>query len=135
MSDEDLSIADRWMRQYEADNPHIKTKYARQDSHIEIEQFPISNHQSTATQSNNPEYACPWNDTQDNALHLDPLVENAIQVRKALKLTQVKFSRRLGISVRTLRDWEQGRRHPCGAARTLLHWIVKYPDLVSEDAG
>lgn len=130
MSDEYLSFADRWMRQYEADNPHIKAKYARQSSHGAAVQFPISHRQSTAMQSNNPEYACPWNDFEDNVQQLDPLVQSAIQVRKTLKLTQVKFSRRLGISVRTLRDWEQGRRNPCGAARTLLDWIVKCPSLV-----
>lgn len=130
MSDEYLSIADRWMRQYEADNPHIKAKYARQSSHRAVEQFPISHRQSTARQSNTPEYACPWNDFEGNTQQLDPLVVSAIQVRKTLKLTQVKFSQRLGISVRTLRDWEQGRRHPCGAARTLLHWVVQSPQLL-----
>ncbi|WP_292951606.1 MULTISPECIES: helix-turn-helix domain-containing protein [unclassified Neptuniibacter] len=131
MSDQYLSITDRWMRQYEADNPHIKAKYARQSSHRAVEQFPISNHQSTAMQSDNPENACPWNDFESNSQQLDPLVESAIEVRKTLQLTQVKFSRRLGISVRTLRDWEQGRRHPCGAARTLLRCIAKHPDLIS----
>ncbi|MAY43456.1 MAG: hypothetical protein CMI05_14255 [Oceanospirillaceae bacterium] len=82
-------------------------------------------------QSDNPENACPWNDFESNSQQLDPLVESAIEVRKTLQLTQVKFSRRLGISVRTLRDWEQGRRHPCGAARTLLRCIAKHPDLIS----
>jgi DNA-binding transcriptional regulator YiaG len=130
MSDEYLSIADRWMRQYEADNPHIKAEYERASSNRAAEQFPISHCQSTAMQSNNKVYACPWNDFEDNTQQLDPLVESAIQVRKTLRLTQVKFSRRLGISVRTLRDWEQGRRHPCGAARTLLHWVVQSPQLL-----
>jgi hypothetical protein len=36
----------------------------------------------------------------------------------------------LGISVSTLRNWEQGRRQPEGAARVLLRVAAKYPDAV-----
>ncbi len=35
-------------------------------------------------------------------------------------LSQNAFAELLGVSVRTLQDWEQGRREPCGAAKTLL---------------
>ena len=35
-------------------------------------------------------------------------------------LTQLKFASLLGVSLRTLQEWEQGRKNPSGAARTLL---------------
>ncbi|MXZ74402.1 MAG: helix-turn-helix domain-containing protein [Gemmatimonadetes bacterium] len=41
-------------------------------------------------------------------------------IRKKSGLSQVEFARLLGVSVRTLQDWEQGRRRPSGAARTLM---------------
>lgn len=40
--------------------------------------------------------------------------------RKALGLTQTEFARRLGVSVRTYQDWEQGRRQPSGPAEAML---------------
>lgn len=41
-------------------------------------------------------------------------------IRERTGLSQARFAQLLGVSVRTLRDWEQGRRAPSGAARTLL---------------
>jgi putative transcriptional regulator len=42
------------------------------------------------------------------------------KVRQKTGLSQARFAELLGVSVRTLQDWEQGRRAPSGAARTLL---------------
>jgi putative transcriptional regulator len=42
------------------------------------------------------------------------------QIREKTGLSQIRFAKLLGVSVRTLQDWEQGRRAPSGAARTLL---------------
>ena len=41
-------------------------------------------------------------------------------IREKTGLSQARFAQLLGVSVRTLQDWEQGRRAPSGAARTLL---------------
>lgn len=41
-------------------------------------------------------------------------------IREGMGLSQSRFAELLGVSVRTLQEWEQGRRAPTGAARTLL---------------
>ena len=56
----------------------------------------------------------------------------AARVRKASGLSQSEFAEILGVSVRTLQDWEQGRRKPSGAAATLLKIAEKNPDLLRE---
>lgn len=47
-------------------------------------------------------------------------VPDVARVRQKTGLSQARFAALLGVSVRTLQDWEQGRRAPSGAARTLL---------------
>ncbi|MEP7067680.1 MAG: helix-turn-helix domain-containing protein [Usitatibacter sp.] len=47
-------------------------------------------------------------------------VPSVTQIRERTGLSQAQFARLLGVSVRTLQEWEQGRRAPSGAARTLL---------------
>ncbi len=51
-------------------------------------------------------------------------------IRRHLGLTQQRFAALLGISVATLRNWEQGRRKPEGAARVLLTVAAKNPRAV-----
>jgi len=48
-------------------------------------------------------------------------------IREQTGLSQPKFASLLGVSVRTLQEWEQGRRAPSGAARTLLLIAAKNP--------
>ena len=47
-------------------------------------------------------------------------VPSVAGIREKTGLSQARFAALLGVSVRTLQDWEQGRRAPSGAARTLL---------------
>ncbi|MBO7411875.1 MAG: helix-turn-helix domain-containing protein [Ottowia sp.] len=58
-----------------------------------------------------------------------PLTE-AASARSQLGMTQPEFARLMGVSVRTLQDWEQGRRQPSGAARTLLRVARRAPEAV-----
>jgi putative transcriptional regulator len=53
-------------------------------------------------------------------------------VRARLGLSQPQFAGLLGISVATLRNWEQGRRRPHGAAEILLRIAAKHPTIVQE---
>jgi putative transcriptional regulator len=54
-------------------------------------------------------------------------IPSVSEVRENTGLSQVRFAQLLGVSVRTLQDWEQGRRAPSGAARTLLMVAAKNP--------
>ncbi len=54
-------------------------------------------------------------------------------LRRFVGLTQAEFSRALGISVHTLRNWEQGRRHPEGAAIALLRIAARHPRIIREN--
>ena len=47
-------------------------------------------------------------------------------------LSQSEFARATGVSVRTLQEWEQGRKIPSGAAQSLLKLISRHPELLAE---
>ena len=63
---------------------------------------------------------------------------DVVAIRSAYGLSQKQFAGLLGISVRTLQNWEQGRRSPRGPARVLLHVAARHPeallDVVQEAA-
>ncbi len=48
-------------------------------------------------------------------------------IREGTSLSQSQFARLIGVSVRTLQEWEQGRRSPSGPARTLLELAYRNP--------
>ena len=54
----------------------------------------------------------------------------SVGIREGFNLTQRQFAAMLGISVRTLQNWEQGRRVPEGPARVLLQVAAKHPEAV-----
>ncbi len=54
------------------------------------------------------------------------------KVRDQLGVSQPMFARLLGISEKTLQNWEQGRRTPTGPARVLLKVAARYPKLLLE---
>ena len=56
-------------------------------------------------------------------------------IRERYGLTQDKFASLMGISVKTLQNWEQGRRKPEGAARVLLQVAAKHPEAVLDVVG
>lgn len=53
-----------------------------------------------------------------------------LAIRHSAGLSQQRFSRALGISPRTLQQWEQGRRRPEGPARSLLRLVALHPWLL-----
>jgi putative transcriptional regulator len=55
--------------------------------------------------------------------------------RAATKLSQAAFAKLLGVSVRTLQEWEQGRKIPSGAAATLLKVAARHPKVLKELAA
>ena len=56
----------------------------------------------------------------------------AAEARARVGLSQQEFANLLGVSARTLQDWEQGRREPTGAAKTLLRVAVSHPEVLRE---
>ena len=62
-------------------------------------------------------------------------IPQAAEARSRVGLSQQDFARLLGVSPRTLQDWEQGRRKPTGAAKTLLRVAFNHPEILLELHG
>jgi len=54
------------------------------------------------------------------------------EIRGQLKLSQAAFAGLMGVSLRTVQDWEQGRRTPTGAAQMLLRIAEQHPEIFFE---
>ena len=54
------------------------------------------------------------------------------ELRKGLNMSQPQFAKRFRLNLGTLRQWEQGRRHPDDAARALLRLISRVPKVVED---
>ena len=59
--------------------------------------------------------------------------EDVAVLRRFVGLTQTRFAQAVGISVHTLRNWEQGRRHPEGPAVALLRIAARHPRMIREN--
>jgi len=62
-------------------------------------------------------------------------VSPVISARMKSGLSQSAFAKLLGVSVRTLQDWEQGRREPSGAAKTLIAIAERSPEVLKAVAA
>jgi len=54
-------------------------------------------------------------------------------LRRFVGMTQVQFAQAMGISVHTLRNWEQGRRRPDGPAVALIRIAARHPRILREN--
>ena len=59
--------------------------------------------------------------------------EDVAALRRFVGLTQVRFAEAMGISVHTLRNWEQDRRRPEGPALALLRIAARHPKIIREN--
>ena len=62
-------------------------------------------------------------------------VSSIVAARNTLGLSQSRFAELLGVSKRTLQEWEQGRRTPTGAAKTLLRVVERHPEVFRDLAA
>ncbi len=58
-----------------------------------------------------------------------------VAARTQSGMSQSEFARATGVSVRTLQEWEQGRKVPSGAAQSLLKLVSRHPELLAELAS
>lgn len=65
---------------------------------------------------------------EDDEEAMKDMARYARRVRRRLGLTQVEFARRIDVPQETIRNWEQGKRCPTGAARALLKVLDKAPE-------
>lgn len=59
--------------------------------------------------------------------------DDVLALRRFIGLTQGEFAHAMGISVHTLRNWEQDRRHPDGSALALLRIAARHPRIIREN--
>ena len=60
---------------------------------------------------------------------------SAQDIRRRLGLSQDAFAGLIGVSTRTLQDWEQGRRKPQGPAKAVLRIVEKHPEVLLDEVG
>lgn len=74
--------------------------------------------------------AVPETNTKKKGRDMTPTQIKAI--RNQSRLSQSVFASRLGLSVRTVQEWEQGRRKPNGPAQALLRILSNHPEVIAD---
>lgn len=128
-----MSYSEYWCREFLARHP----EYERQSQVLqqETEQsaqsvslaFPLSGF-FTANSESSEQFAQQGPKTRHGVMQgqliSSDITRQVCCLRQRLRLTQQELAKQLGISSRTLQDWEQGRRQPSGSARALLRrWV------------
>jgi putative transcriptional regulator len=76
---------------------------------------------------------------RDGTVEKDHIIPSSLApvaaARGATGLSQAAFAKLLGVSVRTLQEWEQGRKVPSGAAATLLKVATRHPEVLKNLAA
>ena len=65
---------------------------------------------------------------EDDAAAMQDAAKFARRVRRRLGFSQAEFATRIDVSLETIRNWEQGKRSPTGAAKALLKVLDKAPE-------
>lgn len=71
-------------------------------------------------------------EAQDDANAMLDAAKFARRVRRRLGFSQAEFAKKIEVSLETIRNWEQGKRHPTGAAKALLRVLDKVPEAALE---
>ncbi len=71
----------------------------------------------------------------DSAEAMQDTAKFTRRVRMRLGLSQLEFSQRIDVSLETIRNWEQGKRRPTGAAKALLKVLDKAPEAALSALG
>lgn len=144
-----MSYSDYWRRKFLAQHPEYEQqpqdlRYEPEEpsESVRIVPLPWFARQNTAPESNltfplpgvassNSEVSEFLSQKRSKTRHSvapdSSLIGYTCRLRQRLKLTQHEFAAHLGISVRTLQDWEQGRRQPSGPGKALLlQWIEQH---------
>jgi putative transcriptional regulator len=74
------------------------------------------------------EYDIKRQQKEDDADAMKDAAKFAKRVRERLGMTQQEFSTQIEVPIETIRNWEQGKRRPTGAAKTLLKLLDRAPD-------
>lgn len=72
---------------------------------------------------------------EDDAEAMQDAARFVRRVRRRLGLTQQEFARRIDVPLDTIRNWEQGKRYPTGAAKALLKILDKAPEAALQALG
>jgi putative transcriptional regulator len=75
------------------------------------------------------EHLIKLHERQDDLEAMQDAAKYAKGVRERIGLSQLEFSNRIEVSLETIRNWEQGKRSPTGAAKALLKILDRAPEI------